>query len=181
MEKEALEEVQTFWNREEQKRAWTYSRIDAPDDAHGRLKSQKKELYDYAEQLGFVVVGSSEDLSGGLDFKRAGIMEVMKAAADGKFDVLLVKRLVCLSRDTVKMLEFLRDSTNWVSGFIPRWRVKSGLTNLLNSTVGMSGLEIGGCRYGRCKEKNNRQRRLYRHRKRPELAGFHWKNHRRGR
>jgi len=108
MEKEALEEVQTFWNREEQKRAWTYSRIDAPDDAHGRLKSQKKELYDYAEQLGFVVVGSSEDLSGGLDFKRAGIMEVMKAAADGKFDVLLVKRLVCLSRDTVKMLEFLR-------------------------------------------------------------------------
>lgn len=108
MEKEALEEVQTFWNREEQKRAWTYSRIDAPDDAHGRLKSQKKELYDYAEQLGFVVVGSSEDLSGGLDFKRAGIMEVMKAAADGKFDVLLVKKLVCLSRDTVKMLEFLR-------------------------------------------------------------------------
>ena len=108
MEKEALEEVQTFWNREEQKRAWTYSRIDAPDDAHGRLKSQKKELYDYAEQLGFVVVGSSEDLSGGLDFKRAGIMEVMKAAADGKFDVLLVKRLVCLGRDTTKTLEFLR-------------------------------------------------------------------------
>lgn len=108
MEKEALEEVQTFWNQEEQKRAWTYSRIDAPDDAHGRLKSQKKELYDYAEQLGFVVVGSSEDLSGGLDFKRAGIMEVMKAAADGKFDVLLVKRLVCLSRDTMKTLEFLR-------------------------------------------------------------------------
>jgi DNA invertase Pin-like site-specific DNA recombinase len=108
MEKEALEEVQTFWNREEQKRAWTYSRIDAPDDAHGRLKSQKKELYDYAEQLGFVVVGSSEDLSSGLDFKRAGIMEVMKAAADGKFDVLLVKRLVCLARDTTKTLEFLR-------------------------------------------------------------------------
>jgi len=108
MEKEALEEVQTFWNQEEQKRAWTYSRIDAPDDAHGRLKSQKKELYDYAEQLGFVVVGSSEDLSSGLDFKRAGIMEVMKAAADGKFDVLLVRRLVCLGRDTTKTLEFLR-------------------------------------------------------------------------
>jgi len=108
MEKEALEEAQICLNREEQKRAWTYSRIDAPDDAHGRLKSQKKELYDYAEQLGFAVVGSSEDLSGGLDFKRAGIMEAMKAAADGKFDVLLVKRLVCLGRDTTKTLEFLR-------------------------------------------------------------------------
>jgi len=108
MEKEALEEVQTFWNREEQKRAWTYSRIDAPDDAHGRLKSQKKELHAYAEQLGLVVVGSSEDLGGGLDFEHAGIMEVMKAAEEGKFDVLLVKRLVCLGRDTTKTLEFLR-------------------------------------------------------------------------
>ncbi|MGE5632175.1 MAG: recombinase family protein [Caulobacteraceae bacterium] len=108
MEKEALDEAQASCSREEQQRAWTYSRIDAPDDAHGHLKSQKKELYDYAEQLGFVVVGSSEDLSSGLDFKRAGIMEVMKAAADGKFDVLLVKRLVCLGRDTTKTLEFLR-------------------------------------------------------------------------
>lgn len=108
MEKEALDEAQASCSREEQKRAWTYSRIDAPDDAHGRLKSQKKELHAYAEQLGLVVVGSSEDLSSGLDFKRAGIMEVMKAAADGKFDVLLVKRLVCLGRDTTKTLEFLR-------------------------------------------------------------------------
>ena len=92
----------------EQKRAWTYSRIDAPEDAHGSLKSQKKELFDYAEQLGFAITGSSEDFGNGLDFNRTGLLEVMKAAEDGKMDVLLVKRLDRLGRDMLKMLEFLR-------------------------------------------------------------------------
>ena len=92
----------------EQKRAWTYCRIDAPEDAHGRLKSQEKELFDYAEQMGFTVAGSSEDLGSGLDFNRVGLLEVMKAAGDGKMDALLVKRLDRLGRDTTKMLEFLR-------------------------------------------------------------------------
>lgn len=59
-------------------RAWTYCRIDAPEDAHSNLKSQKKELFDYAEQMGFVVTGSSEDLGSGLDFKRTGLLEVME-------------------------------------------------------------------------------------------------------
>jgi DNA invertase Pin-like site-specific DNA recombinase len=93
---------------DKQKRAWTYSRIDAPEDAHSSLKSQKKELFDYAEQMGFVVTGSSEDLGSGLDFNRTGLLEVMKAAEDGKMDVLLVKRLDRLGRDTMKTLEFLR-------------------------------------------------------------------------
>ncbi len=93
----------------EQKRAWIYSRIDTPEDAHGSLKSQKKELFDYAEQMDFAVAGSSEDLSSGLDFNRTGLLEVMKAAGDGKIDVLLVKRLDRMGRDTMKTLEFLRE------------------------------------------------------------------------
>jgi DNA invertase Pin-like site-specific DNA recombinase len=92
----------------EHKCAWIYSRIDTPEDAHGSLKRQKKELFDYAEQMDFAVAGSSEDLSSGLDFNGTGLLEVMKAARDGKMDVLLVKRLDRLGRDTIKTLEFLR-------------------------------------------------------------------------
>ena len=33
---------------DEKKRAWLYCRIDAPEDEHGHLKEQKKELMDYA-------------------------------------------------------------------------------------------------------------------------------------
>lgn len=93
---------------EQKNRAWTYGRIDAPEDIHGRLKGQKKELVDYAEQMGFEVVGSSEDIGSGLDFERSGLKEVMKAAVDGEFDVLLIKKLDRLGRDTVKTLELLR-------------------------------------------------------------------------
>jgi len=59
----------------------------------GTLKGQKKELTDYAEQMGFEVVGESEDFGSGLNFERAGLTEVMKAAGEGKMDVLLIKKL----------------------------------------------------------------------------------------
>lgn len=104
----SVEEAQAFWSQESRKRAWIYCRIDAPEDTHGAQKGQKKELMDYAEQMGFVVVGETEDMGGGLDFDRAGLTEVMKAAADGKMDVLLIKKLDRLGRDTAKLLDLLR-------------------------------------------------------------------------
>ena len=93
---------------EQKKRAWLYCSIDAPEDTHGAMKGQKKELIDYAEQMGFEVVGESVDIRSGLDFNHAGLAEVMKAAGDGKMYVLLVKKLDRLGRDTAKLLEFLR-------------------------------------------------------------------------
>ena len=57
--------------------SWIYCRIDAPEDTHGALKGQKKELMDYAEQMGFEVVGESEDIRSCLDFDCAGLAEVM--------------------------------------------------------------------------------------------------------
>ena len=39
-------------------KAWIYCRIDAPEDVHGMLKVQRKQLMDYAEQMGFQVKGS---------------------------------------------------------------------------------------------------------------------------
>lgn len=92
---------------EKKNRAWTYCRIDAPEDIHGQIKGQKKELVDYAEQMGFVVVGSSEDIGSGLNFERTGLKEVLKAAGNDEFDVLLMKKLDRLGRDTAKTLELL--------------------------------------------------------------------------
>jgi len=94
---------------DEKKRAWLYCRIDAPEDAHGALKGQQKELSDYAEQMGFEGAGISADTGSGLDFERAGLLEVMKAAGDGKMDVLLVKRLDRLGQDAMKTLKLLRE------------------------------------------------------------------------
>lgn len=104
----SMEEAKVFWNQQEQKNAWIYCRIDAPEDNHGTMKGQKKELMDYAEQMGFEVVGCSEDLGSGMDFDRTGLAEVMKAAEEGKMNILLIKKLDRLGRDTAKMLELLQ-------------------------------------------------------------------------
>ena len=81
------------------KRAWLYSRIDAPDDAHGHLKNQEKALFDYAEQMGMTVAGTSSDLGSGRDFDRPGLAQLTAAAREGRYDVLLVKSLGRLGRD----------------------------------------------------------------------------------
>jgi hypothetical protein len=104
----SIKEAQDFWSQESQQRAWIYCRIDAPEDTHGALKGQKKELVDYAEQMGFEIVGESEDLGSGLDFECVGLSEIMKAAGEGRMDMLLVKKLDRLGRDTAKTLEFIR-------------------------------------------------------------------------
>lgn len=104
----SVDEALEFLSHGSQKRAWIYCRIDAPEDSHGALKGQKRELMDYSEQMGFIVVGESEDIGNGLDSDRHGLAEIMKAAGDGRMDVLLVKKVDRLGRDTAKLLEFLR-------------------------------------------------------------------------
>ena len=92
---------------DEIKHAWVYCRIDAPEDSHGSLKNQKKELFDYAEQLGLAVMGSSEDIGSGLNFDRSGLAEVLEAADAGKMDVLVIKNLSRLGRDTAKTIDLV--------------------------------------------------------------------------
>lgn len=82
----------------EQKNAWIYCRIDAPEDTHGALKGQYEQLQRYAEQMGFAVVGSSQDLGTELNMKSTGITALMEAASTGAFSVLLVTSLAALGR-----------------------------------------------------------------------------------
>lgn len=67
----------------QKKRAWVYCRIDAPEDTHGTLKDQRQQLMDYAEQMGFIVVGSSEDMANSLSLDRLGLNRLTEAAGSG--------------------------------------------------------------------------------------------------
>ena len=98
---------------DQRKRAWLYCRIDAPEDEHGRLKGQKKELMDYAEQMGFEIAGVSQDTASGLNFERNGLVEVAEAAAASKMDVLLIVNASRLGRDAKKTLDFIRGLHDW--------------------------------------------------------------------
>lgn len=89
------------------KRAWIYCRIDAPEDLHGALKRQRQQLMDYAEQMNCEVVGSSQDQASGLSMNRPGLNEVMEAARAGRLDVLIVRDISRVGRDTCQTMEYL--------------------------------------------------------------------------
>lgn len=91
----------------QQKRAWLYCRIDAPEDKHGSLKGQEKELMDYAEQMGIEVIGVSRDIGSGLNFERNGIAEISAVATMGRIDSLLVVNISRIGRDTDKTIRFI--------------------------------------------------------------------------
>lgn len=93
----------------EQLRTWIYCRIDAPEDEHGSLKSQKEELYNYAEQMDYIVIGDSQDIGSGLEVNRIGLQKVLQAAEEGEIEVLLVKKLDRINRDTLKTIELLQN------------------------------------------------------------------------
>lgn len=93
---------------EQKKRAWLYCRIDAPEDTHGVLKEQLKELWDYAEQLGLMVAGASEDIGRGLTLDRPGLNVLKNAAAEGRMDMVLVKSLSHIGRSMEQILEFFQ-------------------------------------------------------------------------
>jgi DNA invertase Pin-like site-specific DNA recombinase len=89
------------------KRAWLYCRIDAPEDEHGRLKGQLKELTDYAEQMEFEIAGVSQEISCGEHFDRNGLTKVTEAVATGKIDVLLIVNISRIGRDAGKTVDYI--------------------------------------------------------------------------
>ena len=89
-------------------KAWLYCRIDTPEDTHGALKDQKEKLDGYAHQMGFEVIGASEDSDSGLDFNRVGLKEAMAVAQTGELDALIVHSVSRIGRDTVKTIDFIR-------------------------------------------------------------------------
>lgn len=92
----------------DKKSAWIYCRIDAPEDTHGSLKEQYERLETYTAQMGFAVVGSSQDLGSGLSFDRPGLQTVLEAAKAGSFQVLLVDSVSRIGRDMSMTMSFIQ-------------------------------------------------------------------------
>lgn len=92
----------------DKKSAWIYCRIDAPEDTHGALKGQYERLETYAAQIGFAVVGSSQDLGSGLNFDRPGLQAVLEAAKAKSFQILLVDSVSRIGRDMAKTVNFIQ-------------------------------------------------------------------------
>ena len=87
-----------------EKRAWLYCRIDAPEDRNGILKKQEKQLYDFAEQLGYQIVGTSADLD-----QNTELGKLKQAVSVKRFDALLVTSLFHIHHDRNQALCYVRE------------------------------------------------------------------------
>lgn len=83
-------------------KAWAYSRIDAPEDNHGSLKHQDQQLCEYAEKMGFKVVGHSKDLAAAYNLDRSGLKALKNAVMEGKVHCILVMDSFRISFDSKK-------------------------------------------------------------------------------
>lgn len=89
------------------KKAWIYTHIDAPEDSHGALKQQYKQLDIYGEQLQLEIAGCSSDLGGKTGLERSGLELFLKEKDCRGIEVLLVLDSSRLSRNEKLCQDFL--------------------------------------------------------------------------
>lgn len=90
------------------KKAWIYTRIDAPEDSHGTLKKQYEQLNTYGEQLRMEIAGSSSDMGETAGLERPGLELFLEAKDSRGIEVLLLLDTYRISRDEKQCGEFLR-------------------------------------------------------------------------
>lgn len=67
------------------------------------LKKQRELLWEYAEQMGFEVAGSSGDTGRKPLWERSGFRRFVDAATKGEVDTLLVADFRCLTHSSMQM------------------------------------------------------------------------------
>lgn len=88
------------------KRTWIYCRVAYPGTP--ALAMQQMRLKEYAKTHGFEIVGITAEEAHGLDFSRSGLVEIVREAAAGRMDILLVANLSRLGRDWENTDAYLR-------------------------------------------------------------------------
>ncbi len=87
------------------KQAWIYCAIDAPEDTHGVLKGQFRQLCDYAEQMMAETAGSSSDCGGWPLLERQGFRHFIEAVKEGKANILLIVNRHSLARSSMQLVQ----------------------------------------------------------------------------
>lgn len=73
------------------------------------MKGQYKQLENYAAQMKFTVVGSSQDLGRGLKHMLPGLLSVLEAAKAGAFQIFLVESISRIEVDAEAASAFIKE------------------------------------------------------------------------
>ena len=90
------------------KRCWLYSRTANDSGNPLVLEIQLEQLRSCAGKYGMTITGEVSEVASGMTLDRVGFNEVMTAARNDNFDVLLVKELGRISRDYAAAFDCLK-------------------------------------------------------------------------
>lgn len=86
---------------------WIYCRVG--NNEQGTIEAQRDELIRFANQRGFNIAGISQDIGNGLDYLRKGLSETKQAVCSKNADVVLVKNVSRIGRDTFKNITCMKE------------------------------------------------------------------------
>jgi putative DNA-invertase from lambdoid prophage Rac len=87
-----------------------YCRVSTHDQ---NCERQEKDLMEYAERLGYEVVGVWSEFGSGVKIDRVKRKEIMAIARKGKIDAVLVTELTRWGRSTIDLIHTLNDLNSW--------------------------------------------------------------------
>jgi putative DNA-invertase from lambdoid prophage Rac len=87
-----------------------YCRVSTHDQ---NCERQERDLREYAERLGYDVVGIWSEFGSGVKLDRVKRKEIMAIARKGKIDAVLVTELTRWGRSTIDLINTLNDLHSW--------------------------------------------------------------------
>jgi putative DNA-invertase from lambdoid prophage Rac len=87
-----------------------YCRVSTHDQ---NCERQERDLVEYAQRLGYEVVGIWSEFGSGVKLDRVKRKEIMVIARKGKIDAVLVTELTRWGRSTIDLINTLNDLHSW--------------------------------------------------------------------
>ena len=87
-----------------------YCRVSTHDQ---NCERQERDLVEYAQRLGYEVVGIWSEFGSGVKLDRVKRKEIMAIARKGKLDAVLVTELTRWGRSTIDLINTLNDLHSW--------------------------------------------------------------------
>jgi putative DNA-invertase from lambdoid prophage Rac len=87
-----------------------YCRVSTHDQ---NCERQERDLVEYAQRLGYEVIGIWSEFGSGVKLDRVKRKEIMAIARKGKIDAVLVTELTRWGRSTIDLINTLNDLHSW--------------------------------------------------------------------
>lgn len=107
MSKEGYRDMKNDNGKGAMRKVCIYCRVAT--DENNIIETQREELTRFANQHGFKITGSFQDIGSGLDYSRKGLSETLLELRMKKADAVLVKDISRIGRDISQNITYMKE------------------------------------------------------------------------